>query len=77
MNEVIFDLVEKKDITKKLDFFIQNSNYLQSYIVFIPENEYERFKEEYEKVNVDYVMPRSFIELCKVFGHVVGHVVGL
>lgn len=28
LNEVIFDLVEKKEITVKLDFFIQNSNYL-------------------------------------------------
>ena len=43
MNEVIFDLVEKKEITIKLDFFIQNSSYLQSFIVFVPENDYEKF----------------------------------
>lgn len=43
LNEVIFDLVEKKEITMKLDFFIQNSSYLQSYIVFIPENDFDNF----------------------------------
>lgn len=77
MNEVIFDLVEKKEITIKLDFFIQNSSYLQSYIVFIPDNDYEKFAENYEKVNVNYVMPRSLTELCRVYGHVVVHVVAL
>ena len=77
LNEVIYEMAERKEITKKLDMFIRDSEYLQSYIVFIPENNMEDFTTKYEYAKVDYIVPDSFQELCKKYNHVIGHVVAL
>lgn len=41
----------------------------------MPETVFEEFKQSYEFAKVDFIIPNSFVELCRVFGHIVGHFV--
>ena len=57
---------------KPTDFIF--TDYLQSFIVYIPEQELENFREKYESLN-EQIVPGSFAEITKKYGYVMGQIV--
>jgi len=74
LNETMMELIkDKRNKNLRSDIFV-NSEYLQSFIVFVPKEQLENFAENYEIEN-EYILPRSFVEIVEQYGYVMGHLI--
>lgn len=74
LNDLVYELVSKKVISAP-DSLFKNTEYFQSLIVFIPKTNLESFQQNYE-LDVEYIVPQSFIFLHENFDFIMGTVLG-
>jgi len=74
LNETVMEMLkDKKNKNIKSELFV-NSDSLQSFIVFIPKENYEQFVANYEIEN-EFILPRSFVEFTEQYGYIMGHMI--
>jgi V-type H+-transporting ATPase subunit C len=73
LNDTVLEIIHNQGSGIRSDLFV-NSDYLQSIIVFVPQQNLEEFTDGYESQN-EYILPKSFVKITEKFGYVMGHII--